>query len=67
MTAWFDRGSRDGSVIIERGCGVLTGGSLPLRRSSLIVWLYYRFPASFGEVKAMMLSRGVVVFHEAIR
>jgi len=31
------------------------------------VWLYHRFPLSFREVEELLLVRGVVVSHEAIR
>jgi len=31
------------------------------------VWLYHRFPLSFGEVEELMLVRGVIVSYETIR
>jgi len=31
------------------------------------VWLYHRFPLSFGEVEELMLVRGVIVCDETIR
>jgi putative transposase len=31
------------------------------------VWLYFRFPLSFGEVEELMLQRGVIVPYETIR
>jgi hypothetical protein len=31
------------------------------------VWLYHRFPLSFGEVEELLLARGVIVSYETIR
>jgi putative transposase len=31
------------------------------------VWLYFRFPLSFREVKELMLERGIVVSYETVR
>jgi putative transposase len=31
------------------------------------VWLYYRFPLSYGDVEALLFERIVTVFHEAVR
>ena len=46
----------------------LPGIPLPRRdHLSLCVWLYFRFCLSFRDVQEMMLERGVVVSHEAIR
>lgn len=43
------------------------GFRFPAGIISHCVWLYYRFPLSFREVEEMMLERGIVVSHEAIR
>jgi hypothetical protein len=43
------------------------GFRYPAEVISHCMWLYHRFPLSFREVGKMMLARGVVVSHEAIR
>ena len=43
------------------------GFRYPVEIISHCVWLYHRFPLSFREVEEMMMERGVVVSHEAIR
>ena len=43
------------------------GFRFPVEIISHCVWLYHRFPLSFGEVEEMMMERGVVVFHETVR
>jgi putative transposase len=43
------------------------GFRFPVEIISHAVWLYYRFTLSFREVEELMLERGVVVSHEAIR
>jgi putative transposase len=43
----------------------------PIHRKSQIishgVWLYYRFSLSYRDVEEMLLARGIIVTHEAIR
>ena len=43
------------------------GYRFPVEIISHYVWLYFRFCLSFRDVQEMMLERGVVVSHEAIR
>ena len=43
------------------------GYRFPVEIISHCVWLYFRFCLSFRDVQEMMLERGVVVSHEAIR
>jgi putative transposase len=43
------------------------GFRYPVEIISHCVWLYYRFLLSLREVEEMMLVRGVMVSHEAIR
>ena len=43
------------------------GYRFPVEIISHCVWLYFRFCLSFPDVQEMMLERGVVVSHEAIR
>ena len=43
------------------------GYRFPAEIISHCVWLYFRFCLSFRDVQEMMLERGVVVSHEAIR
>lgn len=43
------------------------GFRFPAGIISHAVWLYYRFTLSFREVEELLLERGVVVSHEAIR
>ena len=37
------------------------------RRSTVVVWLYYRFGVILRDVSELMLARGIAVSHEAIR
>ena len=39
----------------------------PAQIISHCVWLYFRFCLIFRDIQEMMLDRGVVVSHEAIR
>jgi putative transposase len=43
------------------------GFRFPAEIISHAVWLYHRFPLSFREVEELLLARGIVVSHEAIR
>lgn len=43
------------------------GYRFPVEIISHCVWLYFRFCLSFRDVQEMMLERGVVVSHEAVR
>ena len=43
------------------------GYRFPAEVISHCVWLYFRFCLSFRDVQEMMLERGVVVSHEAVR
>ena len=43
------------------------GYRFPAEIISQCVWLYFRFCLSFRDVQEMMLERGVVVSHEAVR
>lgn len=43
------------------------GFRFPAGVISHAVWLYHRFPLSFREVEELLLARGIVVSHEAIR
>ncbi|GAA2564101.1 IS6 family transposase [Streptomyces fimbriatus] len=43
------------------------GHRYPVEVISHCVWLYFRFPLPFREVGELMLERGVVVSHEAVR
>ena len=52
------------------GTGVVVsykGFRFPVEVISHAVWLYHRFPLSFREVEELLLARGIVVSHEAIR
>jgi len=42
------------------------GHRYPVEIINHCVWLYFRFPLSFREVKELMLARGVVVSYETI-
>jgi putative transposase len=53
------RGDRSGSVV--------QGVPFPAEVISHAVWLYHRFPLSYREVEELLLARGIVVSHEAIR
>jgi hypothetical protein len=46
---------------------VVQGIPVPAEIINHCAWLYYLFPRSFLEVEEMMLKRGIVVSHEAIR
>ena len=46
---------------------VVQGHRYPVVVISHCVWLYHRFPLSFREVEELLLARGIVVSHEAIR
>ena len=43
------------------------GFRFPAEVISHAVWLYHRFPLSYREVEELLLARGIVVSHEAIR
>ena len=43
------------------------GFRFPVEVISHAVWLYHRFPLSYREVEELLLARGIVVSHEAIR
>ena len=43
------------------------GYRFPPQIISQCVWLYYRFGVSLRDVSELMLARGIVVSHEAIR
>ena len=43
------------------------GHRYPVEIINHCVWLYFRFPLSFGEVEELMLIRGVAVSYETIR
>src|SRR5271169_4020614 len=43
------------------------GHRYPVEIINHCVWLYFRFPLSFGEVEELMLERGVAVSYEMIR
>jgi putative transposase len=43
------------------------GHRYPAQIIAHCVWLYHRFPLSFGEVEGLMLVRGVIVSYETIR
>src|SRR4029077_12124819 len=43
------------------------GHRYPVEIINHCVWLYFRFPLSFGEVEELMLERGVAVSDETIR
>ena len=43
------------------------GFRFPAEVISHAVWLYHRFPLSFREVEELLLARGIVLSHEAIR
>jgi hypothetical protein len=43
------------------------GYRFPPEIISRCVWLYYRFDVSLRDVSELMLARGIVVSHEAIR
>jgi putative transposase len=43
------------------------GHRYPVEIINHCVWLYFRFPLSFGEVEELMLERGVAVSYETIR
>jgi putative transposase len=50
------------------GAGPLYKGfRFPSEVISHAVWLYHRFPLSYREVEELLLARGIVVSHEAIR
>ncbi|MDT7596595.1 MAG: putative transposase, partial [Pseudonocardiales bacterium] len=54
-------------AVIERGCGVLPGVSLPSGDHLPLRVAVLPLPAELPEVEEMMLARGVVVSHETIR
>lgn len=43
------------------------GQRYPVEVISHCVWLYFRFPLSFGEVEELTLRRGVIVSHGTVR
>jgi putative transposase len=43
------------------------GFRFPAEIISHAVWLYHRFPLSYREVEELLLARGIIVSHEAIR
>ncbi len=43
------------------------GRRCPVEVVSPCVWLYFRFPLSFREVKELMLQRGVILSRETVR
>ena len=43
------------------------GFRFPAEVISHAVWLYHRFPLSYREVEELLLARGIIVSHEAIR
>jgi putative transposase len=52
---------------VERTPPSYKGHRYPVEVISHCVWLYHRFPLSFGEVEELMLERGVLVSHETVR
>ncbi|WP_406483510.1 IS6 family transposase [Streptomyces sp. NBC_01615] len=54
-------------MAVEAEAPSYKGFRFPAEVVSHAVWLYHRFPLSFREVEELLLVRGVVVSHEAIR
>lgn len=54
-------------VVRGQYAAVVQGHRYPVEIISHCVWLYFRFPLSFGEVEDLMLERGVIVSHETDR
>jgi putative transposase len=50
-----------------RNSALYKGHRFPAEIISHCVWVYYRFCLSFRDVAELMLARGVVVSHEAVR
>ena len=50
-----------------RNCALYKGHRFPAEIISHCVWVYYRFCLSLRDVSELMLARGVVVSHEAVR
>ncbi|WP_457779771.1 IS6 family transposase [Streptomyces mirabilis] len=56
-----------GGVVRGECVAVVQGDRYPVEVISHCVWLYFRFPLSFREVKELMLQRGVIVSYETVR
>ncbi|MEV7721754.1 IS6 family transposase [Streptomyces sp. NPDC088184] len=54
-------------VVRGQYAAVVQGHRYPVEIIAHCVWLYFRFPLSFGEVEELMLERGVIVSHETDR
>jgi putative transposase len=54
-------------VVRGQYAAVVQGHRYPVEIIAHCVWLYFRFPFSFGEVEELMLERGVIVSHETVR
>jgi putative transposase len=59
---------REGLAVEAAGAAVsYKGFRFPAEVIAHAVWLYHRFPLSFREVEELLLARGVIVSHEAVR
>jgi hypothetical protein len=60
-------GDLGGSVGVSTATPSYKGRRYPVEIINHCVWLYFRFPLSFGEVEEPKLARGVAVSYETIR
>jgi putative transposase len=58
---------RPGGAVMGTEAVLYKGFRFPAEIISHAVWLYHRFPLSYREVEELLLARGIVVSHEAIR